>query len=187
MQIKQRFPKVPKKSVYYLLLCSIGILMFILVGLWPLQSSLSGLDDEIAGIKARIEEQKALFPLYKELTERIRKKKESELLRYSGKIALSIDQIDGISTRFKEIAEESNLETISITPDAKSLANNSNSMSVSLVVRGDFLKFRGFLFDLETVPYLEHIQEIQILESLAGREFRLKTWVAVSREKSMSK
>jgi hypothetical protein len=185
--MKQLFPKVPKKSIYYLLLCGIGLLMFILIGLYPLQSSLSGLDEEIAGIKARIEEQKVLFPLYKELTERIRKKKDSELLRYSGKIGLSIDQIDGISTRFKEIAEESNLETLSIAPDAKSLANNSQSMSVSLIVRGDFLKFRRFLFDLETVPYLEHIQEIHIQEALAGKEFRLKTWVAVSREKSMLK
>jgi len=187
MRIKQLFPKVPKKSIYYLLLCSIGILMFILIGLYPLQSSLSRLDEEIAGIKARLEEQKVLFPLYKELTERVRKKKDSELVHYSGKIGLSIDQIDGISTRFKEMAEERNLETISITPDAKSLVNNSKSMSVSLVLRGDFLKFRKFLFDLETVPYLEHIQEIQIQEALAGREFRLKIWVAVNREKSKLK
>jgi hypothetical protein len=187
MRIKQPFPTIPQKSIYYLLLCSIGILMFILIGLYPVHSSLSGLDEEIAGIKARIEEQKVLFPLYKELAEKVRKKMDSELLRYSGKIALSIDQIDAISTRIREIAEESNLETISITPDAKSLANNSKSMSVSLVVRGDFLKFHRFLFDLESVPYLEHIQEIQIQEALAGREFRLKTWVAVSREKSKLK
>jgi hypothetical protein len=187
MRMKQLFPKVPKKSVYYLLLCSIGILMFILIGLYPMQSSLSALDEEIAGVKTRIEEQKALFPLYKELAERMRKRRDSELLRYSGRIELSIDQIDGISTRFREIAEESNLETISITPDPKSLANDSKSMSVSLVMRGDFLKFRRFLFDLETVPYLQHIQEFQIQEALAGREFRLKAWVAVSREKSKLK
>jgi hypothetical protein len=187
MQLKPLSPKVPKRSIYYLLLCSLGILMFIAVGLFPMQSSLSGLDEEIAGVKAHIEEQKVLFPIYKELSERIRMKKDLDLLRYSGKVALSIDQIDGISTRFKEIAVERNLETLSVTPDAKSLANNPKSMSVSLVVRGDFLKFRGFLFDLEAVPYLEHIQEIQILEALAGKEFRLKTWVAVSREKSSVK
>jgi hypothetical protein len=184
MRIEQLLPKIPKKSIYYLLLCGMGILMFILVGLYPFQSSLRELDEEIAGVKARIEEQKVLFPLYKEFTEKIRGKKDSEFLRYSGKIALSIDQIDGISTRFKEIAEERSFETLSITPDAKSLADNSQSMSVSLNVRGDFLKFRGLLLDLEMVPYVEHIQEIQIQEALAGREFRLKTWVAVSREKS---
>jgi hypothetical protein len=187
MQLKAFSHKIPKKSIYYLLLCSVGILLFIAIGLFPMQSALSGLDEESAGVKARIEQQKVLFPIYKELAERIRTKRDSDLLRYSGKIALSIDQIDGISARFKEIAEERNLETISVTPDAKSLANNPKSMSVSLVVRGDFLKFRGFLFDLEAVPYLEHIQEIQILEALAGKEFRLKTWVAVSREKSSPK
>jgi hypothetical protein len=185
--MKQLLPMMPKKSMYYLLLCSVGILMFVAVGLLPMQTSLRGMDEEIVGLKARLEEQRVLFPIYKELSERIRKKQDSDFLRYSAKIALSIDQIDGISSRFKEIADESNLETISVTVDAKSLANNSKSMLVFVVVRGEFPKLRGYLFDLEAVPYVEHFQEIQILEALAGKELRLKIWVAVSREKSSPK
>jgi hypothetical protein len=183
MQIRQILRKIPKRSVYYLLLCSSGILLFIAIGIYPLQNSLSRLDEDIAGIKARIEEQKVLFPLYKELMGRFQKK-DSKLLLNAPKSSLSVDQIDGIATIFKKIAQQCNLETISIAPDAKSLANNSKSMSVSLIVRGDFLTLRKFLFELEALPWLEHLQEVQIQEVLAGKEFRLKTLVAISNEKS---
>jgi hypothetical protein len=183
MQIRQILQKTPKKSLYYLLLCSTGILMFISIGLYPLQTSLNRLDEDIARIKARIEEQKALFPLYKELMGKFQKK-DSKLLLNLPKTSLSVDQIDGITTIFKKIAQQCNLEAISITPDAKSLANNSKWMSVSLIVRGDFLKLRKFLFELEALPWLEHLQEVQIQEALAGKELRLKTLVAITNEKS---
>jgi hypothetical protein len=46
------------------------------------------------------------------------------------------------------------------------------------------MKLRRFLFELEKLPYLEHVEEIQIQEALEGKEFRLKTWLAVNSEKS---
>jgi hypothetical protein len=97
---------------------------------------------------------------------------------------VTLDQLANLSALFKRIAESCGLETFSVTPDAKSLANNSKSISVLVVVRGDFPKLRAFLFELERLPYLEHIEEILIQAAGEGREFRLKTWLAVSSEKS---
>lgn len=182
MELKQ-LPKIPAQSAYYLLVCSTGILLFILIGLYPQQASLSRLDEDIAGIRARIEEQKVLFPLYKELVGKV-PKKNLEMRLDSNKTGLSIDQIDGIAIQFSKIAQECDLEATSVTPDVKSLANNSKSMSVHFVLKGDFLKFRRFLLELEKVPYLEHIEEIQIQETVGGKEFRLKTWFALSTQKS---
>ena len=177
--------KIPAQSVYYLLLCSAGILLFILIGLYPLQSSLNQQDEDMAKLKARIEEQKVLFPLYKELL-LLEKTQKSDLsvLPASSKTGLSMDQLGNISFLFKNIAREGSLEALLVTPDVKSLTNNSKSISVLLVVRGDFLKLRRFLFELEKLPYLEHIEEIQIQEAAGGKEFRLKTWLAVNCGKS---
>jgi|WetSurMetagenome_2_1015567.scaffolds.fasta_scaffold04258_2 hypothetical protein len=184
MQIKLP-AKIPAQSVYYLLMCSVGILLFILIGLFPLQSSLNEQDEDMAKMKARIEEQKVLFPLYKELLLLEKTQKRGlNALPASGKTGLSMDQLGNVSYLLKKIAQEGSLEAVSVNPDVKSLTNNSKSISVLLVVRGDFLKLRRFLFELEKLPYLEHIEEIQIQEAAEGKEFRLKTWLAVSCGKS---
>jgi hypothetical protein len=182
VQITQ-LPKIPAQSAYYLLVCGTGILLFILIGLYPMQASLSRMDEDMAGTKARIEEQKVLFPLYKELLGKVPKKSLEMPLR-SNKAGLAIDQIDGISIQFKKMAQECELEATSVTPDVKSLANNSKSMSVNSILRGDFLKLRRFLLELEKLPYLEQIEEIQIRETTGGKEFTLKTWLALSTQKS---
>jgi hypothetical protein len=184
MQIKQ-LPKIPAQSVYYFLMCATGILLFIFIGLYPQQSSLNQQDQDMAKIKARIEEQKVLFPLYQELLLLGKgQKRDSKLLPPSSKAGLSMDQLANISILFKNIAHEGSLEAVSVTPDVKSLTNDSKSISVSILVRGDFLKLQRFLFELEKLPYMEHIEEIQIQEAVGGKEFRLKTWLAVNSEKS---
>jgi hypothetical protein len=184
MQMKQ-FPKIPAQSIYYFILCTTGILLFILIGLYPLQSSLNQQDRDLAKTKARIEEQRLLFPLYQDLLLLGKGQKiDSNFLAASSKAGLSLDQLANISILFKTIAQEGGLEAVSVTPDVKSLTNNSKSISVLLIVRGDFLKLRRFLFELEKLPYMEHIEEIQIQEAVGGKEFRLKTWLAVNSGKN---
>jgi hypothetical protein len=184
MQIKQ-LPKIPAQSVYYFLLCSTGILLFVFLGLYPVQSSLNQQDQDMVKMKARIEEQKVLFPLFQELLLLGKgQKKDSNLLPAPSKAGLSMDQLGNISILFKNMAREGSLQAVSVTPDVKSLTSDSKRISVLLVVKGDFLKLRTFLFELEKLPYMEHIEEIQIEETGGGKEFRLKTWLAVNSEKS---
>lgn len=179
------FPKIPAQSVYYFILCATGILLFVFIGLYPLQSSLSEQDRGLASLRARIEEQKLLFPLYQEMLLLGKDhKKEGNLPPASVKTGLSVDQLADISILFKTLAKECALEMVSVTPDVKSLTNNSKNISVQLVVRGDFLKFRRLLFELEKLPYMEHIEEILVQESAGGKELRLKTWLAVTGGKS---
>jgi hypothetical protein len=185
MRIKQLLPNIPAQSLWYILLCSTGILLFILIGLYPLQTSLNRLDESLAETRVRIEEQKTLFPLYKELMGRaLKTETKTLLLPDSVRSGISVDQIADVSLLLQKMVQECDLQPISCAPDAKSLTSNSNSMSVHLTARGDFLRLRKLLVKLETLPWLERIQEMQILEAPAGREFRIKFWVAVSREKS---
>jgi hypothetical protein len=57
-------------------------------------------------------------------------------------------------------------------------------MAVSLVLRGNFLRLRKFLLELEKLPFMEHMEELQIQEAFEGQEVRLKTWVAIGHAQS---
>jgi hypothetical protein len=182
MQMKQ-LPKIPSRSLWYFLLCSSGILLFVFIGLYPMQASLSRLDEDIALMKARTEEQKILCPLYRDLLLKA-VKQNSELLLDSVKTPLLEDQVDSTTNLLRNIAQECGLEAVSVTPEAKSVAPSSKFMAVSLVLRGNYLKLRKFLLELEKLPFMEHMEELQIQEAFEGQEVRLKTWVAISYEKS---
>ncbi len=172
--------------MFYLFACITGIVLFILLALYPLQASLNRLDEDIAGIKAFIEEQKVLSPLYKELSAKAQED-HSQISFKASRIGLSVDQLDGLSVLFKKIAQSCNLEAISVTPDPKSLAQNPQFISVYLIVRGNFLKLRQFLLEVERLSFLEHIGEMQVQEAFGGKAFRFKIWLAVNSQQSKVK
>ena len=167
----------------YFLGASVGVLLLLLFGLRPMHASIGRLDEEIALIKARLAQQKELAPLYNELGKQVMRE-DSNILPTTEKAKLSVDQVGGISLQFQKIARECNLEAISVTPDAKSLTRDRKFMPVNLTLKGDFLRLRKFLFGIERLPYLEHTEEIQIQETSEGKEFRVKTWLAVDTQKS---
>jgi len=68
--------KIPKDSLIYLTFCLFGILLFLFLGILPSSRKVADLERDITEIKARIEEQKTLFPLYRELK---KKRKENSL------------------------------------------------------------------------------------------------------------
>jgi hypothetical protein len=184
MQITQ-LPKIPAQSVYYLLLCTTGILLFIGIGIYPLHSSITQQDEDLARMRVRLEEQKVLLPVYKDLLLLGKvQKKDLGALPASSRAGLSVDQLGNISALFKKIAQACSLEVVSAAPDVKALTSNSKFMPVVLVIRGDFFNLRRFLFELERLPFMEHMEEMQIQETAGGKEFRIKTWLAINSEKS---
>jgi len=178
MEQKQSI-KLPGQSLAYLLMCGVGVLAFIAIGPYSSRKSLATLDMKITKIRGHIEEQKVLYPLYKELLEKIQVK-GSDILPSPIKSKLPRDKTEEISVIFGEIAERCHLEAVSIIPDVMSLADGSGLLLVNAVMKGDFFDFRKFLIELGGVPYLEHIEEIHIREAKGGKELRLKIWLALS-------
>jgi hypothetical protein len=95
----QQLPRIPSRSLWYLLLCSSGILLFIFLGLYPMQASLRRLDEDVMLMKARIEEQKILCPVYRELLLKTAKQNPEQLLA-SVKTPLVADQVDSMTDLF---------------------------------------------------------------------------------------
>jgi len=166
-----------KESFSSLLVGVIIIVIFLVIGFYNVRS-LNDLDRDVQKIKADIEEQRIMAPLYNDLIEKI-KVKTKKHLPFPAKAKLPREQHEQITSIFGELAKRANLEVVSITPDVNSLAGGSGLLVVNAALKGDFFNFRNYLIELGNVPYLEHLGEIQIQTIPGGREFHLKLWVSV--------
>ena len=169
---------VPKQSLLYIGLGIIVILLFIFAGIFPAKRSLAELDKQSAEVKQRIEEQQILAPFYQAIKTRV-EQKDPESLPLPGKGKLALSMINTIHATFDKAARTSGVSLLSATPDLSGLGGNFQSLPVNVTLRGDFFKFRQFLINLGSIPYVQHIEEITIQKVPASREFRLKVLVAV--------
>ena len=178
-ELIKEFISLLGRKLIYLLMFAVGILLFIGIGIYSSKKFSEIKDREIKAICCQIEGQKVVLPVYHELLKGLQVK-SSEVLPFPDKIRLPKDKIEEIPTIFEGIAEKCNLESVSIIPDVMSLDRTSGLLVVNTFVKGSFFDFRKFLVNLGGIPYLEHIEKIDIKRTMEGREFRLKILVALS-------
>jgi len=169
--------RIPMESISYLLICTLGILVFILIGPYMSERSLIKMDMEIKKLQIQREKQQLLYPFYQKLLKKLQI--EPKKLPSPPKSKFPRAKTDKISSIFSEILQKINLETISIIPDVKSIANGSNLFFVNLVVKGNFFDFRTFLIELGGNPYVQHIEEIKIQQVPGDKKLSLKIWLAL--------
>ena len=175
-----KFTKLQGKTFRYLVICSVGLLCFVALGIYPRQKSINDLNAKIGKLETEIAAQKILLPVFNALVKR-GKIKNPEGLSLPKKAKLDRAKAVMVSNTFRGLARMSGLQVIEIKPDLKTLAKESKNLSVSLHLSGDFSNFHGFLIRVEEIPYLEHLERIQIQPVVGFREFRLKLWLALER------
>lgn len=171
---------LPGASIRHIIICAGGILAFIVLAIYPYHKSLVRLDRQITKTESQIEEQMALFPIGKELLKSVMQK-ETRGLPFPKKAGLDRNNAADISVIFEKIARKSDLEIISIIPDIKSLTEQADLLSVKTVVKGKIFDFREFFIEIGKLPYLEHVEEIQIQPAEGVKEFSLKVWLALKK------
>ena len=170
---------IPQRSLLYLLTCAAGVLAFAVVGLHPLQRQLRELDRDIFEVRGRIEDQKVLYPLYEDVLNRSGTG-ELEGMRVRTRQPLAQKEIGSLTTVVSELARSSKLQLASLAPDAKLLASGSRLLPVHAALKGAFSNMRGFLLEVEKLPFVEHLEELQIQDSGGAKELKLKMWIAIS-------
>jgi hypothetical protein len=170
--------KFPRQSINYILLCLTGILIFIFAGILPNNRTMAELSTKMADIQFQIEEQRSLSPFQKSLRDKS-EKKESEVLPLPAKGILAQDKINTLPMTFNAAARTSGMSLVSSIPNLNALTGDAQSLSVNVVLRGDFMNLRKFLIHLGGIPYVRQIEEIAIQQKPDAKEFRLKIWVAV--------
>jgi hypothetical protein len=169
---------IPRQSIIYILLCLTGILIFLLGGIVPNSKKMTDMDTQTAEAKFRLEEQKALGAFHQSLQGK-NEKKASEVLPLPATGILAPAKIDTLPLNLTAAAKTSGMSLVSATPNLTAMTGDAQFISVNVILRGDFINFRKFLITLGGIPYVQHIEAIQIEEKPDTREFRMKVWVAV--------
>jgi len=173
------FKLIPRRTVIIHLSWLGSLLLFILVIIVPVQRFMAGLDGQIKDIQYQVDEQKSLQPIYQALKAKSQTTAPSILpTPESGKLAR--DLVSVVPSTIGRIVRNAAMETITISPDVNSLANQSRSLLMNTVIRGDFMSFRKFLIGVGELPYLERFEEIEIKQDQDFMEFRMKIWLALS-------
>jgi hypothetical protein len=179
MNILKSLKLISRRTVIIHLVWIGSLLLFILVVIVSMQKYISGLDGRIKNVQYQLDEQKGLQPIYQTLKTRSQTAAPSVLpTPASGK--LSRDLVSVVPSTIGRIAANAAMETISISPDVNSLANQSRSLLMNAVIRGDFMNLRKFLIGVGELPYLERFEEIEIQQDPAFTEYRIKIRLALS-------
>ena len=165
------------QSLLILVVCTVGILAFFLLIILPSQKAADELDQDIAKLNARIEEQRILTPVFHSLLKRSKMAPPSGLPTPE-KTKLTYGDINTISSLFQDIAARHSLILEDIKTDVSSMVQDTGYLSMQLRLKGNFYKFREFLVDLGSIPSLEHIEEINIRPQKTSRELEIKLWLA---------
>jgi hypothetical protein len=176
---KKWYNMLPVRTLMYLSVSIVIVVIFLLVIVYPYYRSLDTLDKDIARMYERAERQKVLLPLYMKLVEKSEASAPDKLSLPSRK-ALSKNNIDLIPSLIKGIARKSGMQVITIKPDLTTLATKKDLLLIYATVRGSFFDVRNFLIELGKVPAIDHIEEIDIQQKVTDKECKLKLWLAVS-------
>jgi hypothetical protein len=167
---------LPTQSLVYIIACGAGIIFFVFMIIVPNQNMSAELDQDIEHLKDRIEQQRILRPIYGSLLEKA-KREYSTQLPATKRVKLERGDISKISELLQDIAGRHDLKIQDIQTDVNAMMTNSGFIEMRIQATGDFMKFREFLVDLGTIPFIEQIEEIIIRAIEQNREYKLKIWL----------
>jgi hypothetical protein len=158
----------------------VGILAFIMLWIYPSYISLADMDMEIKSLNARLEEQKVLFPVFKDIFKKAQISNKMDL-PFTNKEKLSREDIEIIPIIIKKATQQGNIKLESVVTDVESAIGGSANLRIDINLKGGFLDLRKFLLKLNELPYLEHIEKIRILSEKKSHELQchLKIWIAL--------
>ena len=172
-------PKLPSRSITLILICGVGILAFIMLEIYPNYISLADMDMEIKSLNARLEEQKVLFPVFKDIFKKVQISNKMDL-PFTNKAKLSREDAEIIPIIIKKATQQGNIKLESVATDLESAIGGSALLRIDIKLKGGFLDLRKFLLKLNELPYLEHIEKIRIRSEKESHELQcdLKIWMA---------
>ena len=169
--------KLPSRNVVLILIFGVGIILFVLLSIFPNYIAYSNITQEIDRVKAKIEEQKILSPIFNDFSEKA-KFKEPDNLPFPKKARMAKNETGKISSIIQRIIENNGFKLEKITTDVDSLVEESDILKLMVHMSGDFMNLRNVMLELGALPYLEHVESIEISSDNANSNVQLKLWFA---------
>ena len=177
METSMAISKLPTKNVMLIAIFGGGIIFFVLLSIFPNYITYSNIESEINMLKSQIEEQKILSPIFNDLTNKARFQYPDNL-PFPKKDKLSKNETSNISGIIQDIIRLNDFQLNSIITDVGGLMDGSGILKMSVEITGDFINLRNLIIQLGALPYLEHIENIQIDNAFNKQNIQLKLWIA---------
>jgi Tfp pilus assembly protein PilO len=171
---------IPKSSIKFLLICLGGVVLFIVIGLLPMNYAVSSLDKKEADLKLKLEEQEQLGPIYQTLQKQMTERKVPTSLPMPARTKLSKDQVDQASVTIRGLAKAAQLEVMSVNPELGTVGGDAKVAPVAVTVRGGMTQFRNFFTALGGLSYLERFDAIEVRPVQSALELKMKLLVALN-------
>lgn len=168
---------LPPRTALYLLVGAGVLLLFVLLGVGPMQKRLGELDLRIREARFQIEEQHALQPIFQKMLAIVRAK-GAKAKPAPPHVVLNQDQISRVTDTLAGLIVAGGLEAVAVTPDPSSLDKGSKALSVAIHVRGDMERFRLFLDTLSDQAFFQNVENVRVLPGASARDFQIKVWLA---------
>ncbi|MFC1579623.1 hypothetical protein ACFL4N_01785 [Thermodesulfobacteriota bacterium] len=107
--------------------------------------------------------------------------KKPEALPFPRQGKLAMHETERLSSLFDTMARKSRLTLIDAIPDIQSLDQGSESLSVDILLRGDFPDLHSFLLALGGVPPLQRVEEIRIRSSEKTQDMTVRVSMALKK------
>ncbi|WP_207682308.1 hypothetical protein [Desulfonema magnum] len=144
-------------------------------------------------METKIEEHKILLPVFNDLLKKDRRLKEqikdwpflppSSSDGSVAEIKPTINDTDKISSVFQKIAQKNHFRIEAIQPDENLLSDNSKYLIIRITMRGKFLNLYNFLIQTLKIPYMAHIEQIQVQADQESEgdthKISLKIWLEI--------
>lgn len=168
---------MPVQSILLFLLCAAGVLLFFLLVILPAQKLSAEYEQDILALRTRIEEQKILLPVFKNLFEKSKASAPARLPS-PAKQKLTRGEVGNAPKIVRKVAEGQGLIVKEISLDVNSVADASGRVVVNFSAFGQFLDFRRLLMGLAALPYLESLDDIEVSAVEGGEEIAMKIFLA---------
>lgn len=169
--------KLRSRNVVLILIFGVGIILFVLLSIFPNYIAYSNINQEISRLKGQIDEQKILSPIFNDLSEKAKFEEPADL-PFPKPAKLAKNETGKISSIIKSIVNNNGFKIDHIATDVDSLAQEPNRLKLSVHMSGDFMNLRNVLLQLGALPFLEHVESIQVSSHQSKSKIQLKLWFA---------
>jgi len=169
---------IPKTTINYVIICGGIIVIFLLVGLFPMYRYNIYQAGEIKKTKDQIVEIKAMGPIYLSLQNEM-EIKDLYNLPNPKKTTITREEAAKFPSVFMDVVRQSGLVAVSLTPDSSNTTGSAKFLLYNAVVKGNFSNLRNMLIALSAISYLDRIEDIRISQRADYMEYKIQIWLAL--------
>ncbi|WP_291323590.1 hypothetical protein [Desulfonatronospira sp.] len=168
-----------RRSMGLLFIGVVALALIVLFFILPLRSNVISLQSEVDELRARIQEQQILQPIYVDLLARLDDSTGKQFaLEGLDRDFLPLEIMDA-PEKLEAMAENAGLRRYTFYPVPESLTDNSQVLLLEGGLIGAYPDFRSFLLELLAWDNFNRLELLEVRGRKEGTEFEILIWLNI--------